>query len=214
MTYPKPATLPLARACCYSIAFHLAIFTALGNDFQKLASPQTAPSFSVSFKKAISEKISDTSLRSPLLLSYNESTKTTEFHSDDRIHTAKSPSAVNIGEPIPEFLASSTSSPYPLDELIFDFPLETLASAEAGWVKVRFFVSSDGRATQIFSIEAFPDERYVESAISGIARSRFAPAVKNGEKISAWVEMVIHFDFVAEQAKKNQNPSEINPSEF
>ena len=63
-----------------------------------------------------------------------------------------------------------------------------------GTVRMRLFISADGRVDRAEVVEAMPKGRFEEAAIDAVQRTRFKPARKDGRPVPSQKLIEVEFD--------------------
>lgn len=74
------------------------------------------------------------------------------------------------------------------------FPTAALRSGQAGWVRVGFTITPEGRTADIHVIDAQPRRVFDRAAMDAVAHYRFKPAMKNGAAVASNTEQKIEFN--------------------
>lgn len=73
------------------------------------------------------------------------------------------------------------------------YPEHARRAHRTGVVTLKFLVDAEGRVKQASVVEASPQGLFEESALSAIARWRFAPAMRQGSPVPTWLILPIRF---------------------
>jgi len=63
-----------------------------------------------------------------------------------------------------------------------------------GTVRMRIFISSDGRVDRAEVVDATPKGRFEQSALEAVQRTRFRPARKDGRPVPSQKLIEVEFD--------------------
>ncbi|OIO02703.1 MAG: hypothetical protein AUJ49_05790 [Desulfovibrionaceae bacterium CG1_02_65_16] len=73
------------------------------------------------------------------------------------------------------------------------YPEHARRSRRTGLVTLKFLVDAEGHVRQASVIEASPPGVFDESAISAVSSWRFAPAMRQGRPVPAWLILPVRF---------------------
>lgn len=73
------------------------------------------------------------------------------------------------------------------------YPEHARRTHRTGVVTLKFLVDAEGRVHQASVVEASPQGLFEESALSAIARWRFAPAMRQGRPVPTWLILPVRF---------------------
>lgn len=73
------------------------------------------------------------------------------------------------------------------------YPEHARRMHKTGVVTLKFLVDAEGRVHQASVVEASPQGLFEESALSAIARWRFAPAMRQGSPVPTWLILPVRF---------------------
>ena len=74
-------------------------------------------------------------------------------------------------------------APYPADLKSPDYPDDALGSSYEGMVELNFMVDTEGQPFDMMVSSSYGPDSFIKSALRALERSKFDPAVQNGEPI-------------------------------
>ena len=82
----------------------------------------------------------------------------------------------------------------PVEMAALVYPEVAYMNRLRGTVRMRIFISSDGRVDRAEVVEAQPKGRFEEAAIDAVQRTRFRPARKDGRAVPSQKLIEVEFD--------------------
>ena len=102
----------------------------------------------------------------------------------------EAPKPVPPPQPVGETRAAQVVSP-----AAPEYPLEAARNSTSGYATVEFTVNPDGSVSNAHVIASHPRRLFDQAAIQAVSRSKFKPALKNGQPVSSVLQRRIDFKF-------------------
>ena len=114
----------------------------------------------------------------------------------DATPRVKSASAVGPRSPSKRYLGSSEvdERAVPLEMAALLYPERAYVNRIRGSVRLRIFISADGRVDKAEVVEAYPKGHFEEAAIDAVQRTSFTAARKNGRAVPSQKLIEVEFD--------------------
>lgn len=116
--------------------------------------------------------------------------KLAEQQAAAKVATAPKPAAAAPPKPAGETRAAVVVSP-----AAPDYPLQAARNQTSGYAVVEFTLSANGAVQDPHIVDSSPRRVFDSAAIQAVKRSKFAPALKDGEPISSVLRRRIDFKF-------------------
>ncbi len=75
------------------------------------------------------------------------------------------------------------------------YPRKAVRNQTSGYVKVRFTITSKGKARDIEIVESVPEGIFDRSTVTAVKRMRFRPTASNSDRQPVRVPFTLKFDF-------------------
>lgn len=97
-------------------------------------------------------------------------------------------------EPSPKPAGGETRAAQVVSPAAPDYPIEAARNRTSGYATVEFTVNPDGSVSNAHIIAAQPHRMFDSAAIQAVSRSKYRPALKDGEPVSSTLQRRIDFN--------------------
>ncbi|HJU08519.1 MAG TPA: energy transducer TonB [Rhodanobacteraceae bacterium] len=94
----------------------------------------------------------------------------------------------------PPQAAGETRGPQVVSAAAPDYPIEAARNHQSGYATVEFTVNPDGSVSNAHVINANPPRVFNSAAIQAVSRSKFKPALKDGQPVASTLQRRIDFN--------------------
>lgn len=98
-------------------------------------------------------------------------------------------------KPVPQQPVGETRAAQAISPAAPDYPLEAARNRTSGYATVEFTVNPDGSVSNAHVIASQPRRVFDQAAIQAVSRSKFKPALKDGQPVSSTLQRRIDFNF-------------------
>ncbi|MEO6967183.1 MAG: energy transducer TonB [Rhodanobacteraceae bacterium] len=98
-------------------------------------------------------------------------------------------------EPPPPKPAGETRGAEPISQAAPNYPLEAARNQTSGYAVVEFTVNADGSVSGARVTDSQPPRVFNSAAIQAVSRSRYRPALKDGQPVSSSLQRRVDFKF-------------------